>query len=205
MKLPRAFYARPTLEVARDLVGMHLVRRDAAGRRRIGRIVETEAYRGSFGDRAAHSFGGRTARNAVMFGPPGHAYVYFIYGLHFCFNVVTEPEGSACAVLVRALEPIEGISAKTSGPALLCRALEIDRAQNGADLLGDELYLEEPAARKPVRLGRSARIGVEYAGIWARRLWRFYDRASPYVSTARRTAAATTRARSATRRSRPTD
>ncbi len=195
MKLPRDFYARDTLLVARELLGMHLVHVGAgsAGRRRVGRIVETEAYKGADGDRAAHSWRGPTPRNRVMFGPPGHAYVYFVYGMHFCFNVVTEPEERACAVLVRALEPVEGLSERTSGPALLCRAMGIDRSCNGVDLCGPVLWIEEPdrgaASRRRVRVGRSARIGVDYAGAWAQRPWRFFDRDSTFVSTARRSSA----------------
>ena len=114
LKLKRAFYDRPTLTVARELIGTHLVRYDGS-RLRVGRIVETEAYQGPE-DLAAHSSRGRTARTAVMFGPPGHAYVYFIYGFWNCLNVVTEEEGTPHAVLLRALEPVSGIADKTWGP-----------------------------------------------------------------------------------------
>ena len=185
-KLPRAFFARSTLAVARDLIGMRLVHDD--GRTvRAGRIVETEAYLGPR-DLAAHSSRGRTARTEVMFGPPGHAYVYFIYGFWHCLNVVTGAPGVPHAVLLRALEPLEGITERTSGPGLLCRAMHIDRRLNGSDLVGDVLWLERaPAGAPAVRLGRSPRIGVDYAGVWARRPWRFFDRVSPYVSTARAT------------------
>ncbi|PZN34639.1 MAG: 3-methyladenine DNA glycosylase [Proteobacteria bacterium] len=197
-KLPRAFYARETLTVARELLGMHLVR-VANGRRQVGRIVETEAYKGPE-DLAAHSARGRTPRTEVMFGPPGHAYVYFIYGFWHCLNVVTAREGVPHAVLIRALEPLEGIEDTTHGPGLLCRALGIDRRLNGADLAGppvaEGLWLERPVegGRRP-RIGRSARIGVDYAGAWARKPWRFYDRESPYVSTV--SAAVRRRARAA--------
>lgn len=183
-KLPRAFFARGALVVARELIGMHLVHDDGA-RVRSGRIVETEAYLGP-ADLAAHSSRGRTARTEVMFGPPGHAYVYFIYGIWNCLNVVTARAGVPHAVLLRALEPLEGLSERTSGPGLLCRAMRIDRRLNGADLLGGELWLERPARRQVLRIGRSPRIGVEYAGEWAARPWRFFDRASCYVSTVRR-------------------
>ena len=162
---------------------MRLVHRDGATLR-AGRIVETEAYMGPR-DRAAHSFRGRTARTEVMFGPPGHAYVYFIYGFWNCLNVVTARVGVPHAVLLRALEPLEGADGHTFGPGLLCRALHIDRRLNGIDLLGDELWLEEPPRGAPrPRIARATRIGVDYAGDWARRPWRFYDRDSPYVSTA---------------------
>ncbi len=162
---------------------MHLVRADGAVLRR-GRIVETEAYQGPQ-DRAAHSHRGCTARTAVMFGPPGHAYVYFIYGFWNCLNVVTARTGVPHAVLLRALEPLEHVEPRTFGPGLLCRALGIDRSFNGVDLLGDALWLERPAPRAPrPRIARATRIGVEYAGQWAQRRWRFYDADSPYVSTA---------------------
>lgn len=182
-KITRDFYARGTLTVARELIGMHLVH--AEGRSiRAGRIVETEAYRGPQ-DLAAHSARGRTPRTEVMFGPPGHAYVYFIYGFWYCLNIVTAAEGVPHAVLLRALEPVTGIDDKTWGPGLLCRAMHIDKRLNGADLCGDALWLERPptSSRRPPRIARSARIGVEYAGQWARRPWRFYDRDSRYVST----------------------
>lgn len=182
-KITRDFYARKTLTVARELIGMYLVHEDG-GARRVGRIVETEAYQGPQ-DLAAHSSRGRTPRTEVMFGPPGHAYVYFIYGFWNCINVVTEAEGVPHAVLLRALEPVSGIEDKTWGPGLLCRAMDIDRRLNGADLCGDVLWLEQPpgSGRRPARIARSARIGVDYAGEWARRPWRFFDRDSRYVST----------------------
>ena len=144
-KLPRAFFARSTLTVARELIGMHLVHDDGE-RVRVGRIVETEAYLGPR-DLAAHSARGRTARTEVMFGPPGHAYVYFIYGFWNCLNVVTAAPGVPHAVLVRALEPLAGITERTWGPGLLCRAMHIDRRLNGVDLAGHVLWLERARAR----------------------------------------------------------
>jgi DNA-3-methyladenine glycosylase len=192
-KLPRDFYARSTLIVARQLIGMHLVHQ-VAGVRRAGRIVETEAYLGPK-DLAAHSAHGRTARNAVMFGPPGHAYVYFVYGFWNCVNVVTREEGVPQAVLLRALEPLDGIDDKTWGPGLLCRAMHIDLTLNGVDLRGDRLWIEPPCEpQNRVRVSRATRIGVDYAGEWARRLWRFFAADSPYVSTASKAARALTRA-----------
>ena len=181
-KLPRSFFERGTLTVARALIGMHLVH-DDGHTVRAGRIVETEAYQGPR-DLAAHSARGRTRRTEVMFGPPGHAYVYFIYGFWNCLNVVTGPTGVPHAVLLRALEPLDGLTERTWGPGLLCRALHIDRRLNGADLRGDELWLEQPRRRVRVRIARSTRIGVDYAGDWAQRPWRFFDRDSPFVSTA---------------------
>jgi DNA-3-methyladenine glycosylase len=162
---------------------MHLLHDD--GRTvRVGRIVETEAYLGPQ-DLAAHSARGRTPRTEVMFGPPGHAYVYLIYGVWHCLNVVTGAPGVPHAVLVRALEPVRGIIRSTRGPGLLCRAMHIDRRLNGIDLRGDVLWLE-PGARSPApRIARSARIGVGYAGTWAQRRWRFFDRGSACVSGGR--------------------
>jgi DNA-3-methyladenine glycosylase len=185
-KLSRDFYAPGTLSIAHDLIGMHLVHNDG-GTLRVGRIVETEAYMGPQ-DLAAHSARGRTARTEVMFGEPGHAYVYFIYGVWYCLNIVTAPEGVPHAVLLRALEPVSGLEDKTWGPGLLCRAMNINKRLNGIDLLGDELWLERPPGPvKRPRIARATRIGVDYAGDWAKRPWRFYDRDSPYVSTGRRT------------------
>jgi len=180
-RITRDFYARSTLTVARELIGMHLVRAER-GTIRSGRIVETEAYQGPQ-DLAAHSSRGRTSRTEVMFGPPGHAYVYFIYGFWHCLNIVTAAEGTPHAVLLRALEPVMGIDDKTWGPGLLCRAMHIDRKLNGADLCGDALWLERPTSSRRPRIARSARIGVDYAGAWAGRPWRFYDSDSRYVST----------------------
>lgn len=120
-----------------------------------------------------------------MFGPPGHAYVYLIYGVHFCLNAVTESEGHGAAVLIRALEPVMGLpkGANTRGPGLLCRALAIDRALDGTDLLGDELFVVSPPPNSPAfSIVRRPRIGVDYAGAWARRLLRYYVRGNPWVS-----------------------
>ena len=181
--LPRSFYLQPTLSVARQLIGQHLVRKTAAGLQ-IGRIVETEAYQGPK-DLAAHSSRGRTARTEVMFGAAGHAYVYLIYGFWNCLNVVTAEHGVPHAVLIRALEPVLGITDTTHGPGLLCRALDIDRSLNGVDLTTSDLWIEQPddePYRKP-RIARSTRIGVDYAGDWAKKPWRFFDARSPYVST----------------------
>ena len=179
-RLDRAFYGHSTLTVARALIGLHLVHRVGAVRR-VGRIVETEAYLGP-ADRAAHSARGRTARTTVMFGPPGYAYVYFIYGMWHCLNVVTGDEGVPHAVLLRALEPLAGLEGSASGPGLLCRAMNIDRRHNGLDLCGNALWIERPAAARAVHIGRSARIGIDHAGEWATRPWRFFDRDSPFVS-----------------------
>ena len=131
-KLPRPYYDRDTVLVARELLGKLLVHR-AEGVERVGKIIEVEAYLGAH-DLAAHSAKGLTARTKTMFGPPGHAYVYLIYGVHHCMNIVTEREGNGAAVLLRAVEPVKNISGKTNGPGLLCRALDIDRRLNAHDL-----------------------------------------------------------------------
>ncbi len=160
---------------------MHLVH-VVAGVERVGRIVEVEAYLGEH-DLAAHSSKGLTNRTRVMFGPPGHAYVYLIYGMHWCMNVVTQREGTASAVLLRALEPVENVEGRTQGPALLCKAMGIDGRLNGHDLLSDTLYLRRPGAGGgPISIVKRPRIGVDYAGHWARRLLRFYIRGNAFVS-----------------------
>ena len=177
--LSRSFYARDTETVAKELLGKFLVHRNG-GRVRIGRIVEAEAYLGPH-DAASHSSRGVTPRNRVMFGPPGHAYVYLIYGIHHCMNVVTEQEGHGAAVLLRALEPVAGIDGRTSGPGLLCREMGIDRRLNGCDLCGEALSITEGDGR-PFAAVRRPRIGVAYAGIWAKRRLRFYIQGSPHIS-----------------------
>ncbi len=185
-KLPRKFFARDATVVAPELLGLHLLT-EIDGVRRIGRIVETEAYEGPH-DLAAHSARGRrTARTEVMFGQPGHAYVYLIYGMHHCFNVVTAPEDVPHAVLVRAVEPTSGIDGSTRGPGLLCRALGIDRSLNEEDLRGDRVWIERPRARdwSAPRIARSPRIGIGYAGPWVKKPWRFFDADSKWVSKAK--------------------
>jgi DNA-3-methyladenine glycosylase len=117
-----------------------------------------------------------------MFGPPGHAYVYLIYGMHWCMNVVTEEEGHASAVLLRAVEPVKNIEGRTQGPALLTKAMGIDGRLTGHDLVSETLYIDEPRDERPVRIVKRPRIGVDYAGHWARRLLRFYVRGSPFIS-----------------------
>lgn len=165
------FFDRDTLQVANDLLGKLLVR-EVDGQVRWGRLVEVEAYRGP-DDRAAHSWRGLTPRTKVMFGPPGHAYVYFIYGMHHCLNFVTRPEGFPEAVLVRALEPGPRLG-RCSGPALVCRALGIDRSLNGAKLVPPLLYVVDDGFRPgPGAVIRTPRIGVAYAGEWAELPWRF--------------------------------
>lgn len=180
IRLDRDFYRQGTLTVARALIGMHLAHR-VDGRTRLGRIVETEAYQGPE-DLAAHSARGQTPRNAVMFGAPGHAYVYLIYGMWHCMNVVTRDAGIPHAVLIRAVEPLAHLDARTQGPGLLCRAFAIDLRLNGIDLLGRRLWIEADPAAPPARIVSSPRIGVDYAGDWAQRPWRFHDAQSAHVS-----------------------
>ncbi|HEX7127682.1 MAG TPA: DNA-3-methyladenine glycosylase [Thermodesulfobacteriota bacterium] len=188
--LPRRFYARPTVEVARDLLGAILVRVADEGTT-AARIVETEAYFG-LDDRASHGYAGLTPRTRVMFGPPGHAYVYFIYGNHDMLNVVTEREGEPAAVLVRAAEPIAGLDLMaarrgvpgpkglTDGPGRLCRAMGITRAMNGVDLTapGGPLYIAARPGRPP-RIVTTTRVGITHD---RERLQRYYVEGSPCVS-----------------------
>ncbi|HWN83079.1 MAG TPA: DNA-3-methyladenine glycosylase [Candidatus Udaeobacter sp.] len=215
-----AFLARPTLELARRLLGMRLVR-SVDGQRLAGLIVETEAYIGEE-DLACHAAAGLTARNAVMYGPPGHAYVYFVYGMHHCLNVVTERRHSPAAILIRALEPESGIAAMAerrhlagplaaelaglgglsepalaaarvrpgrvlrslcAGPGRLCQALAIDRTLNGTNMRGAELRLEH--GRTPGKIVTTPRVGIDYAGPWRRKPWRFLIAGSPWVSRGR--------------------
>jgi DNA-3-methyladenine glycosylase len=177
MPLPRRFYSRPAAEVARDLVGACLLHRTKEGVLG-GRIVETEAYVGPE-DIACHASKGRTRRTEVMFGEPGHAYVYLIYGMYDCFNVVCQPAGRAEAVLVRALEPLPGTGA-CDGPGKLCRAMHVTRAHNGVDLRGDLLWIE--VGEPPVEIAVTPRIGIDYAGEWVHAPLRFVDARSPHLS-----------------------
>ncbi|PKN19254.1 MAG: 3-methyladenine DNA glycosylase [Deltaproteobacteria bacterium HGW-Deltaproteobacteria-6] len=187
MPLHRKFYNRPTLTVARDLLGKKLTRR-INGAELSGIITETEAYLGTK-DSACHTYGGKTLRNAVMFGPPGHAYVYFTYGLHYLLNMVTEEEGNPCGVLIRAIEPLSGLSEMrtrrkqpdkllTNGPAKLCQALDITRSFNGWDLTkGMHLWVEDFQAVAPESVLSTPRIGIDYAQKKDREaLWRFLIR-----------------------------
>jgi DNA-3-methyladenine glycosylase len=179
-KLPREFYNRNTVLVAQELLGKYLVRHHR-GIERIGRIVEVEAYLGPE-DLAAHSSKGITKRTQIMFGPPGYVYVYLIYGIYHCMNVVTEEEGHGSAVLLRALEPISNIPERTQGPGLLCRALQIDKQLNGHDLLSDDLYIAQPLNEPQIIIAKRPRIGVAYAKHWADELLRFYIKNNHFVS-----------------------
>jgi DNA-3-methyladenine glycosylase len=181
-RLEREWFARDGLAVARALVGCFLVHERPRGAPpRVTRIVETEAYRGPR-DLASHARAGLTTRTRVIFGEPGHAYVYFIYGMHECFNVTCAGPEKAHAVLVRAGEPTSGFAehARLDGPGRFSRAMELSRVHVGQDLTEPPLYLCGRLARP--RIALSARVGVAYAGDWADRPWRFYDPSSRYVS-----------------------
>ena len=171
--LPSSFFARPTIRVARALLGQLLVFEE-----RVGRIVETEAYLGPH-DLACHTSKGRTARNEVMFGPPGFSYVFLVYGMHFCFNVTT---GKGAAVLIRALEPVTGLERRADGPGRLTAALGITRAHNGLKLDAPPLWVAEGALVPPREIARGPRIGVDYAKEWAAKPYRFWEKDNPHVS-----------------------
>lgn len=189
--LPRAFYDRPTLAVARDLLGKLLLRRTADGVAG-GVIVETEAYVAAI-DPASHGFRGQTPRNRSMFGGPGMAYVYRSYGIHYCLNAVTEAEGAAAAVLIRAIRPQVGLALMRArrgeriadrdlarGPGRLCQALALTVADDGVDLLGSALWIAEPPESAPaLRIATTARVGISQAADWP---WRFVVVGDPYVS-----------------------
>jgi len=192
MRLPRAFFEQDTTTVAKSLLGCHLIRREPDGSLSRGRIVETEAYCG-YNDAACHSYKGGSDRTRAMFGPRGHAYVYIIYGMYHCFNVVSGPPGEPEAVLIRALEPLEGIPLMAarrrmdapkklmSGPGKLCIAMDIHKGLYGADLSeGHEIYLE--TADLPPAVTVSKRINIDYANEAADYLWRFTITDSPFVS-----------------------
>ena len=199
-KLSRSFYGRDSVTVARELLGKVLVHK-TGGQELRAIIVETEAY-GGIPDKAAHSYGGKkTLRTKIMFGDPGFSYVYLIYGIYNCFNIVVAKEGDPQAVLIRALEPLEGLETMainrynkgykelsqkqiyglTNGPGKLCMAMNIDRSWNGEDLSQDTLYLEA-GKEEEQKIVRAKRIGIDYAQEAKDYLWRFYLRDNPFVS-----------------------
>jgi DNA-3-methyladenine glycosylase len=195
MKLDRSFYSRSTRTVARELLGKVLVRR-LNGRLLSGMIVETEAYVGPH-DLACHASKGRTARTEVMFSEGGVAYVYMIYGFYFCLNAVTEAEGYPAAVLIRAVEPLGNRAMMeyfrnqppkptdiASGPGKLCMAMQIDRSLNGESLTGNRLWVEDRGL-SVARIARSPRVGVDYAGVYRDKPWRFFVSGNPHVSRPR--------------------
>jgi DNA-3-methyladenine glycosylase len=175
-RLDHGFYARDARVVARAMIGTYLVYGD-----RVARIVETEAYCGPK-DLACHARAGLTKRTKTLLGPPGHAYVFLIYGMYDCFNVTCKGDGHGHAVLVRGAEPVRGIDdgVRGDGPGRFARALGLTRGIDGRDLFGEGLFLAARRARP--RIAVSARVGVQYAGEWAERPWRFYEAASPHAS-----------------------
>jgi len=196
-KLPQEFYSQPTLRVAKTILGKYFCRR-LNDELLFGRIVEAEAYLHKI-DPASHSFHGKTPRNEIMFAEGGKLYVYFTYGMHFCCNIVTEEEGKGCAVLLRAVEPLEGIETMkrnrkfeigrddiqnlTNGPAKLCQAFSIGRKENGIDLLGNEIFIAEnveESLQQPSIIS-SQRIGIR-KGNGDEKQWRFYFRENRFVS-----------------------
>ena len=194
-KLPRFFYTRTNVvTVARDLLGKLLVVPTKQGERVAGMIVETEAYRGPL-DRAAHSYGGRrTKRTEPMYAIGGTAYVFFVYGMYYQFNVVTNAAETPHAVLIRAVEPVEGIEVMrkrrgsqpdrnlTKGPGKLCIAMGIDRSLDGADLLGEHVWLEAGQQIRRPQIASGPRIGIDYAEEWVEKPWRFWIKDNPFVS-----------------------
>jgi DNA-3-methyladenine glycosylase len=195
------FYNRDTLEVAADLLGKYLVRK-IDGHKLVGKIVEVEAYKGSI-DKGAHSYKyKRTPRTEVMFGPPGHAYVYLIYGMYYCLNVVTEEEGEPCAVLIRGIEPVEGLNYMSmlryqkpmseiskaqrinisNGPGKICMAFSITKEQNGQQLWKGDLFISSKDTDEKICIVKSKRINIEYAEEAKDFLWRYSIKDNTYVS-----------------------
>jgi len=197
-KLSPEFYIREdTAKIARELLGKLLVVPDEGGHRVSGMIVETEAYLG-IGDRAAHSYGGRrTGRNEIMYGAGGQVYVFFVYGMYYQFNAVAGPAEHPHAILIRAVEPVEGIEMirerrgkmadhnLTSGPGKLCIALGINRSFNGESLFGERSWIENFRDISKAQIAVGKRIGIDYAGEDAQKPWRFWVRGNPFVSKPR--------------------
>jgi len=201
LKLTRGFYSRETLQVAKELLGKILVH-EVNGVKLRGKIVETEAYIGSI-DKACHAYGGKmTSRLTTLYGRPGIAYVYFIYGMYHCFNVITKEEGVPEGVLIRAIQPIEGfeemsklrfnkayfeltkaqIKNLTTGPSKLCIAMNINKDNNKQDLCTSELYIEDAVEKEKVQIVEAKRIGIDYAEEAKDFLWRFYIKDNIWIS-----------------------
>ena len=190
--IPREFYERHVVDVSRDLLGKLLVRIYNDNEVLVGKIVESEAYRGQ-DDPASHAYRGKTPRNAIMFGKPGVAYIYLIYGMYHCLNVIAEPEGNAAGVLIRAVEPIEGIKTMkklrgnvkkikdlTNGPGKLAQAFAIDKSFNGLDLTQkNKLFIAYPTQEENFEIVEAKRIGIK---VGLDKLWRFYIKDNPFVS-----------------------
>lgn len=201
IKLEREFYNRDSVTVAKELLGKYLAH-VVEGEELVGKIVEVEAYMGP-DDKAAHSYNNRrTERNEIMYGGPGYAYVYIIYGMYNCMNVVVQQPGKPQAILMRGLEPVKGLEdiAKlrfgksyeeltkkerfglTSGPGKLCQAFGIDRRQNGEDLCGDKIYILKDETEESFEMVSTTRINIDYAEEAKDYPWRFYIKGNPYVS-----------------------
>lgn len=181
MKVKRDFYYQPTLQIAQKLLGMFLVRR--IGKKKVrGKIVETEAYIG-LKDKASHASRGKTPRTAIMFGQPGHIYIYMIYGMYYCLNIVTERANYPAAVLIRAVEPISKSKIQPSGPGKVCQFYRIDKSFNNQDLCGSKVWIENPGNKlKKTDIVRAKRVGIDYAGIYKHKPWRFYIKSNDFVS-----------------------
>jgi len=175
-KLPRDFYERDTVLVARELLGKYLVHGEFAGK-----IVEVEGYLGQQ-DLASHSSRGITKRTEVMYGPPGYAYVYLIYGMYHCMNVVTEAKGIGSAVLLRAIEPVKNITGRTQGPGLLTKAMHIDIRLNRHDLQSNDFFIAEGPPQLPFVIVEKPRIGIHFAQEWVEKPLRFYIKDNPFIS-----------------------
>lgn len=192
-KLPKTFYSQDVLTLAKALLGKTLVHN--TGREILsGKIVEVEAYDGEI-DEAAHTFNGKTDRNEIMFEEGGYLYVYFTYGMHYCANVVAGEEGHGCAVLLRSIEPLNGVETMkqnrfnnqksfgiknlTNGPAKLCEALGIERKHNGTDLDNDEIYILDNAPLPESQIISATRVGIKKS---KELMWRFYIKDNPFVS-----------------------
>lgn len=193
MRLGRRFFEQNTLDVAQQLLGQYLVR-EINGKKLIGKITETEAYCGPH-DLACHASKGRTPRTEVMFGKAGFSYVYMIYGMYNCLNIVTEKVDSPAAVLIRSLEPVEGIELMkksrgqntinnlTTGPGKLCQALSITKEHNNLDATKTSmLYIRKGTHIKPSQIVKKKRIGIDYAGAYKDKLWRFYIKNNNFIS-----------------------
>lgn len=181
MKLRRGFYNRSTLTVAQELLGKFLIHK-VGGRKIVGKIVETEAYVG-FQDKASHASRGKTPRTAIMFGRPGFAYVYLVYGMYYCLNIVTEREQYPAAVLIRAVEPVSRSRIRPSGPGKVCQYFKVDKKLDGEDLCGVILWLESrDSSLRKSQISRAKRVGVDYAGEYKHKLWRFSVKNNQFVS-----------------------
>ena len=191
MKLPRKLYYRSTLYIAQEFLGKFLIRK-IGQKKIIGKIVETEAYVG-FKDKASHASRGLTKRTALMYGPPGRAYVYMIYGMYYCLNIVTQRKGYPAAVLIRAVEPVNShrgqgapatqLARVGAGPGKVCQYFKIDQRLNGEDLCGNWLWLEDRGVKIANKdITKAKRVGVDYAGHYKHKLWRFFIKNNPFVS-----------------------